>query len=161
MSLYLGIDPGLTGALALVSNDGLLGVIDMPTASERHGKESRKRVCAHTLRDELLQMQHAHGKIRTAVIELVGPMPKQGVTSVYRFGYGNGQVEGVLAALCIPMEFVRPQTWKKALGLGADKAQSLALARAKWPYSDSFSLKKHDGRAEAALLAEFGRRTGL
>lgn len=161
MSLWLGIDPGLQGALALVSNDGLLGVIDMPKVKERHGKESRDRVCAHTLRDELLTMQHTHGKIRIAVVELVGPMPKQGVTSSYRFGYGNGQIEGVLAALCIPTEFVRPQTWKKALGLGADKAQSLALARAKWPYADSFALKKHDGRAEAALLAEYGRRNGL
>lgn len=161
MPIWLGIDPGLKGAIAVVSNDGLVNVIDMPRATERHGKDSRDRVCAHTLRDELLNTQHAHGKIRVAVVEQVGPMPKQGVTSVYRFGYGNGQVEGVLAALCIPTEFIRPQTWKKYMGLGADKAQSLALARAKWPYADCFTLKKHDGRAEAALLAEYGRRIGL
>lgn len=161
MPIWLGIDPGLKGALALVSNDGLVGVTDMPKATERHGKESRDRICSHSLRDELLIMQNTHGKIRVAVVELTGPMPKQGVTSVFRFGYGNGQIDGVLAALCIPTEYVRPQAWKKALGLGADKAQSLALARAKWPYADSFTLKKHDGRAEAALLAEFGRRTGL
>lgn len=161
MSIWIGIDPGLQGALAVVSNDGLINVIDMPKASERHGKESRDRICSHSLRDELLTIQHAHGKIRVAVVELVGPMPKQGVTSVFRFGYGCGQLEGVLAALCIPTEYVKPQTWKKALGLGADKAQSLALARAKWPYADCFTLKKHDGRAEAALLAEYGRRIGL
>lgn len=161
MPFWLGIDPGLTGALALISNDGFVEVIDMPKAKERHGKESRDRICSHSLRDELLIMQNTHGKIRVAVVELTGPMPKQGVTSVYRFGYGNGQIDGVLAALCIPTEYVRPQVWKKALGLGADKAQSLALARAKWPTADSFTLKKHDGRAEAALLAEFGRRTGL
>jgi crossover junction endodeoxyribonuclease RuvC len=161
MSVWLGVDPGLAGALALVSNEGLLGVIDMPKVSERHGKESRDRICAHTLRDELINMQYTHGKIRMGLVELVGPMPQQGVTSSFRFGYGAGQIEGVLAALCIPTEFVRPQTWKKHLGLGADKAQSLALARAKWPYSDDFKLKKHDGRAEAALLAEYGRRIGL
>jgi len=158
MSVWLGIDPGLKGAIALLTNDGLQAVFDMPTASERHGKESRSSVCAHSLRDILLNMQHTHGKIRVAVVERVGAMPKQGVTSSFRFGYGAGQVEGVLAALCVPTEFVRPQTWKKQLGLGSDKAQSLTLARAKWPYSESFTLKKHDGRAEAALLAEYGRR---
>ena len=131
--IWLGVDPGLNGAIAVVSNDGLVNVIDMPKSKERHGKESRDRICSHTLRDELLAIQHANGKIRMAVVELVGPMPKQGVTSVFRFGYGNGQLDGVLAALCIPTEYVKPQTWKKALGLGADKAQSLTLARGKWP----------------------------
>jgi crossover junction endodeoxyribonuclease RuvC len=88
-------------------------------------------------------------------------MPKQGVTSVFRFGYGAGVVEGVFATLCIPIEFVRPQVWKKSFGLGSDKEQSLALARRTWPYADSFTRKKDEGRAESALLAEYARRAGL
>lgn len=159
--MWLGVDPGFSGAIAAVSHDGIERVFDMPLAKTRHGAAGRNEVCPHTLRDELLALQHAHGKIRIAVVEQVSVRPGQGVTSSGRFMEGYGLLCGVIAALCIPTEKVRPATWKKYMGLGSDKAQSLALARAKWPAADCFTLKKHDGRAEACLLAEYGRRMGL
>lgn len=159
--MWLGVDPGFTGAIAAISHEGVEHVIDMPLVKTRHGAGSRNELCAHTLRDELLALQHQHGKIRLALVEQVSVRPGQGVTSSGRFMEGYGLVCGVMAALCIPTEKVRPATWKKYMGLGSDKEQSLALARAKWPAAECFTLKKHHGRAEAALLGEYGRRMGL
>ncbi len=161
MPLWLGVDPGFKGAIAAISNEGIVHVFDMPLAKARHGEKSRNEVCPHTLRDELLSLQNAHGKIRVAVVEQVASSPQMGRASAFRFGEGYGVVKGVLASLCIPTEMVKPTKWKGYMGLGADKAQSLTLARAKWPYADCFTLKKHEGRAESALLAEYGRRIGL
>jgi crossover junction endodeoxyribonuclease RuvC len=159
--IWLGVDPGKSGAFALVSNEGLLHVFDMPLTQVRYGNKTEHEICPHQLRDELLSLQHEHGKIRVAVVEKVSSSPQMGVKSAFSFGEGFGGVKFMLAALCIPVEFVRPQTWKKYMGLDADKKASLALARAKWPAADHFTRAKDDGRAEASLLAEYGRRNGL
>lgn len=161
MTIWLGVDPGFSGAFVAISEVGIIHHFDMPLSKVRHGKGTQNEVCAHTLRDELLTLQSDQGKIRVAIIEQVTSSPQMGRASAFRFGEGYGVVTGVLSALCIPIERVRPQVWKKYMGLPADKAASLTLARAKWPAADCFTLKKHDGRAEAALLGEFGRRNGL
>ena len=54
---------------------------------------------------------------------------------------------------------VRPQVWKKALGVTSDKNTSLALARELFPEA-VLDLKKHHGKAEALLIAEYARRLG-
>jgi crossover junction endodeoxyribonuclease RuvC len=98
------------------------------------------------------------------VIEKVGAMPKQGVASVFTFGYGFGVWIGALAALEIPYQLVTPQAWKKLLMAGEPKEKdaSRVVARRMWPSQteESLSRKKDHGRADAALLAEYGRRTG-
>lgn len=159
--IWLGIDPGYEGALVAVSNDGIEAVIDMPIVKTRLGKGVQNEICGHTLRDALLTVQSDHGKIRMAIIEAVASSPQMGVKSSFRFGEGYGLVHGVLAGLCVPVERVRPQAWKKYFGLDRDKKASLSLARAKWPSSEAFARMKDNGRAEAALLAEYGRRIGL
>ena len=159
--IYLGVDPGFSGAFVALNNDGIMHVFDMPLAKMRHGTGTRNEICAHTLRDELLAFKHDHGQIRVAVVEAVSSSPQMGRASAFRFGEGYGVVTAALACLCIPVERVRPQVWKRHMGLPAEKAASLTLARAKWPTADCFTLKKHDGRAEAALLAEYGRRMGF
>lgn len=161
MTIWLGVDPGFSGAVAAINNDGILHVFDMPLVKTRHGSGTRNEVCPHSLRDELLALKHDHGQIRIAMVEAVSSSPQMGRASAFRFGEGYGTIVTALACLCIPVEKVRPQTWKRYMGLDADKAASLALARAKWPSAECFTLKKHDGRAEAALLAEYGRRVGL
>jgi len=92
-----------------------------------------------------------------AVIERVSAMPKQGVVSVFGFGRSYGEARGVVGALNIPMHLVTPQKWKKHFGLSSDKDQPRALATRLFPsVSEHFKLKKHDGRAEAALIALYG-----
>jgi crossover junction endodeoxyribonuclease RuvC len=148
--LVLGVDPGATGALALVDPDGpeLVDVLDMPLV--RWGKAAI--VDGATLLDWL-----AGRAIGAIVIEAVASRPGQGVASSFAFGRAVGGVEAVLAALGPPVVHVTPQQWKRRAGLASAKADSLALARLRFGAREEFRLKKHEGRAEAALLAIYGR----
>jgi crossover junction endodeoxyribonuclease RuvC len=153
----IGIDPGKEGAIALIDGHKLVHVIDMPLLKLKKGT----KVCGHTLHSQLADMLHPWPPIDLAVIEAVHATPQMGVTSAFDFGRSFAMVEMAIIARGIRLEYVQPQAWKKALGLNADKSGSLALARAKWPDSVSFKLKKHEGRAEAALIAAWARRAGL
>lgn len=110
--------------------------------------------------------QVAYG-ITFAVIEDVGAMTYidasgkkrgQGAQASFNFGFGAGVLHGVLAALAIRVYAVKPATWKLAFGLSSNKNESRALATKVFPEAAIlFSRAKDDGRAEAALLAEFGK----
>lgn len=150
MTLVLGVDPGLTGALALVETDGprLVEVLDMPVI--RYGRA--------TVIDGARILDWLDGReIGAIVIEDVHSMPKQGVASTFAFGRALGGVEAVLTAVGVPMTHVRPEAWKKRAGLGKDKLGSLDLARLRFGPREEFRRKKDDGRAEAALIGLFGR----
>ena len=91
-----------------------------------------------------------------AVIEKVRAMPKQGVASMFAFGRVVGQIEDVIAALAFPVSYVTLLMWHKALAVPRGKDGSRLLASELLPgYAKRRRLKKHDGRAEAAL----GERT--
>jgi crossover junction endodeoxyribonuclease RuvC len=150
----LGCDPGKKGAIALIDGAQLLAVFDMPVVALKRGT----KVCCHSLNDQLAALFFEHGPIDLAVLETVHATPQMGVTSAFDFGRSSGVVEMALVARGVRLEQVQPAAWKKALGLDADKNSSLALARAKWPGSDAFSLQKHEGRAESSLIAEWARR---
>ena len=140
-----GVDPGLTGAIAFYFPEAdAISVRDMPVVAGD--------VDAATLAAILRQMQP-----EIAVVEQVASRPKQGVASVFKFGSGYGMVQGVLAAIEIPRHLVTPQRWKKHHRLDAEKESARALALKLWPArSELFGLKKHAGRAEAALIARYG-----
>jgi crossover junction endodeoxyribonuclease RuvC len=81
---------------------------------------------------------------------------------MFTMGRGLGTWEGVLAGLGIPYELVTPQRWKKALmdGMGKDKDASRLQAIRLFPaIAGQLARKKDDGRADALLIAEYGRRT--
>lgn len=86
-------------------------------------------------------------------------MPGQGVTSMFSFGYSAGFMYGLVVASGKPHTFLTPQSWKKIVGLsGSDGEQSRARASQLMPGCARFwPLKKHDGRAEAALIAWAGK----
>jgi crossover junction endodeoxyribonuclease RuvC len=95
-----------------------------------------------------------------AIVERVASMPKQGVSSTFKFGTAYGAIIGILAALEIRTALVTPQVWKKHFRLDSDKEKGRALALrtfAKTP--EHFARKKDHGRAEAALLALYGAIT--
>jgi crossover junction endodeoxyribonuclease RuvC len=92
-----------------------------------------------------------------AIVEAVGPMPKQGIASTSKFMRAAGNIEGVLEALEIPIRLVTATTWKRYFRVGTDKEKSRALALQRFPEcADNFSRKKDHNRAEAALLALYG-----
>jgi Holliday junction resolvasome RuvABC endonuclease subunit len=145
--MILGIDPGISGALAWVSDDGhLICTSDMPVI-EVLGK---KKVSASML----VSLIEARMPTR-AVIEDVGAMPGNGAVSMFGFGYSAGILIGVCAALKIPATLYRPARWKRAAGVPADKGAARQMAQRFWPGSRDFDRVKDDGRAEAALMARW------
>lgn len=152
----LGIDPGFNGAVAAISVGAPRTVTlhDMPVSTSLTGKKNidTKALAA------LLEMYA--GTTALAVLERVGAAPGQGVSSMFRFGQGFGQIQGILAAFKIRTLEPMPSVWKPSMGLSDDKRASLELAKATFPdWAKCFSRQKDDGRAEAALLAWFGLRS--
>ena len=154
MAVIIGIDPGLSGAIAELDS-GVILVSDMPTFAVKRGNKTRRFVDPVRLA-AILRILYSPDHI---ILEEVASMPKQGVASTFSFGRAFGIVEGVIGALGIPVTYVRPAVWKREMKLTADKGQSQLLATHLFPKdAGQWPLKKHDGRAEAALLAEYGRR---
>lgn len=155
MSFIIGIDPGASGAVAILEPDGsLVQVFDMPAVEIVVGGKAKKRISPEMLASEL-RLYNVHGT--TAVVEQVNAMPGQGVTSMFAFGNAYGLALGVLAGLGIPTRTVTPGTWKKALKLNTGKDASRAEAARRWPQqAGEFRRVKDDGRAEAALIAAWG-----
>ena len=84
-------------------------------------------------------------------------MPKDGAVQAFAFGKATGGVLGVLAGLEVPTLEVRPAVWKVLMGVPADKNTSRAMAQKLFPrYAEKFKRVKDDGRAEAALMAQYG-----
>ena len=155
MTRIIGIDPGLSGAVAVLTGSDSLIVIDMPTMTvERNGK-SKRQVSA----SELAEIIYGAKNDDTHVfVEKVSAMAGQGVTSVFSFGRSFGMIEGILAAFKLPVTYVAPATWVKAVGRGQGKDASRARAMELFPNNQAdFKLKKFDGRADAALIAYWGK----
>jgi len=149
MSFVIGIDPGISGAIAVFEDGVLLRVVDMPTLGIDSGKTTKRHISAVTLAMYLEICPDAH-----VVIERVGAMPGQGVTSMFNFGRSAGIIEGVVAALRMPSTYVTPAAWTKAVGRAAGKDASRMRAMELFPSkADLFKRAKDDGRADAALIA--------
>jgi hypothetical protein len=150
----IAIDPGLTGAAAILDARGnLIEVFDLPTI----GLKAQRRIDAANLADLI----RAHAPYTFAMVELVNSRPKQGVASTFRFGASYGAMFGVIVALAIPVRHVSPSKWKKALGLNSDAETSRARAIETWPTrADLFALKRDHNRAEATLLGLYGLKNG-
>lgn len=154
--IILGIDPGLNGAIAAYNTDtGEVTVEDMPTVEvTRNGKKKRE------VSPQLLSNIIAKAYARTAVVERVGAMPGQGVTSVFSFGRSVGVVEGILAAFDVATTIIAPVVWQKALNVRGGKDGSRERAMQLFPaQADLFGRKKDDGRSDAALIAYYGAQS--
>lgn len=148
--MFIGIDPGNTGALAALYPSGTVEVHDMPTMA--NGKKQQVNAAAVA---EILSEWSRRGSL--VVVEKVAAMPGQGVTSMFNFGMGYGVIQGVVAATGLPMRLVTPQSWKKPFGLiGKDKDMARTIAQQLYP-NESLSRKKDIGRADAILIATYGQ----
>lgn len=151
-TLTIGIDPGLNGAVAIIDQAGeLVSVSDLPYVHDK----SLAWVDGDAL--QIILSNALCGRPVRAYVERVSSMPGQGVASSFAFGLGYGSVLSVLQAMLIGMVLITPAVWKRSYGLGKDKRASLHRARLMWPRAE-LRLCKHEGRAEALLLAEYGRR---
>ena len=152
----LALDPGLTGGLAIISEDGVIvepmpsldGVLDLATLA--------RLIKFHTP--------------NIAYLEKVGARPGQGVSSMFKFGRVFGALEGLLTGLGIPYRLITPQAWTKVMHQGVErsvdpKKRSIIAASRLFPDVDLLATERskvpHSGMADALLLAEYGRRQGI
>ena len=151
--MIVAIDPGASGAIAVFDYiKGHLSVQDMPVMEITRNGKIKREISAPLLANMLRQVMP-----EKVILERVGAMPGQGVSSMFQFGRGVGMIEGVLATLKMPIVYVTPQAWQKAAGVRGGKDGSRIRAIELFPnYAGLFSLKKHDGRADAALMAWYG-----
>ena len=156
--LFLGVDPGLSGAVAVLDPDtNEVQFYDAPVLEVVVGKKNKHVPDAYGM--VRILKEATDGKNVLVTIEKVGAMPGQGVTSMFTFGYGAGMWMGILSALGIPHQTVHPATWKAALmkGCGKEKDASRQLAMQHYPKASArLARKKDDGRADALMLARYG-----
>lgn len=146
----LAIDPGAKGALAFFDIEaGILDVVDTPSVQVKRGQKLKLEISP-----QMTAAVIAARKPTVAVMEKTGAMPGQGVSSMYQFGRSCGMLEGILAALQIPITYVSPVTWQKDVNARGGKDGNRARAAELFPAAAAeFSRKKDDGRADAALMA--------
>ncbi len=158
----LGIDPGLSGGLAVVS-DGpgtrilLIEAIDVPVI----GEAAKERVDVAKVIEFLQRL-----KPDSAFIERAQAMPDQGASSGFKYGRAVGALEACVIGMQIPLTVIESSAWKKTHGLsnaGAKpnvvKENSRQRAVQLFPMAPWFPLKGHHNRAEASLIARYGMMT--
>lgn len=146
MKFFMGIDPGKTGAVAVIGGDGFAEVWDYPGELAEAGAMLR-RIC--------LDYQ-----IALCAVEKVSSMPQQGIASTFTFGMNFGGWLMALGAIGTPHTLVTPRSWQKVCldsGTGETKERSLSQARRLFPDVE-LHLKKHDGRADALNIARYAMR---
>jgi crossover junction endodeoxyribonuclease RuvC len=151
--IILGIDPGLSGALAFLDTEtNIVAVEDMPTVTVIRNKKEKREVSPQLIAAAIIKRH-----VGAAYLERVNAMTGQGVSSVFSFGRSAGVIEGVLAAFDIPTTLVLPLTWQRAMDVRGGKDASRERAMQLFPASaELFQRKKDDGRADAALIAKYG-----
>ena len=156
----IGIDPGLSGAIAILENNKVVGIYDMPVMAE--GKKNKRQLNSAQLVNIIKDNINTKEEI-TVVVEQVNAMPGQGVTSMFNFGQTFGAIKGVCAALNLSIFFVRPSKWKKHFELiNSSKDASRTKVIEMYPTLSSQLAKKRDvNKSDAILIAKFYFETKL
>ncbi len=154
----IGIDPGLSGALAVLENSKVKNLFEMPVMSE--GKKNKRQLNSAQL-VKLIKDNIGEDDDVEVVVEQVNAMPGQGVTSMFNFGQTFGAIKGVCAALSLPIFFVRPAKWKKHFELiNASKDASRTKVIEMYPFlSHDLAKKKDVNKSDAILIALFHNET--
>lgn len=144
--IYVGIDPGLAGGIGVIESDSNITVY-------KYSPETLISLLKQFTDETQVQF----------FVEHVHAMPKQGVTSTFNFGMGFGRILGILDAFDKKYTLVKPQVWKKAMQVTADKQTSIQKAQELFPHVSLLPTPRcrvpSDGLAESLLIAEFGRRS--
>jgi crossover junction endodeoxyribonuclease RuvC len=155
----IGIDPGLTGAIALVSAGKLLEVEDLwPCANGNATGKMRSHLDVARLVAVLRDWSRRHDFAQRSVavfLERVIPMPGMPSTSIATLYEASGAIRGALVALGHDVELVTPHQWKKLFGLKSDKTEARARCALLYPHAPVTRVKDHN-RAEAILIAHYG-----
>ena len=156
----IGIDPGLSGAIAILEKNKVLSLFEMPVMAE--GKKNKRQLNSAQL-VKLLKDNISKDEEVCVVVEQVNAMPGQGVTSMFNFGQTFGAIKGICAALGLPIFFVRPSKWKKHFELiNSSKDSSRTKAIEMYPsLSDNLAKKKDEKKYYSILIAIFNSKNKL
>ena len=154
----IGIDPGLSGAIAILENNKVLNIFDIPVMSE--GKKNKRQLNSALMVNLLKENINKEEEV-VVVVEQVNAMPGQGVTSMFNFGQTFGAIKGICAALDLPIFLVRPSKWKKHFDLiNSSKDSSRTKVIEMYPsLSSQLSKKKDVNKSDAILIARFFNET--
>ena len=153
-----GIDPGLSGGIAILDDNKIKEIFDMPVMSD--GKKNKRQLnsalLAQLFKDNIKDMEDT-----VMIVEQVYAMPGQGVTSMFNFGQTFGAIKGISAALGLPIFFVRPAKWKKHFELiNSSKDASRTKAIEMYPsIAEKLSKKKDVNKSDAILIARYYSET--
>lgn len=154
--IVVGIDPGITGAVAIVSSEdeGREPVVLTP---ELFKHRNRNRISETWFKDTISSLPPSH----YVVIEEQSPRPGEGSVGAFTSGWNTAVYYVAAKVHGSRIVWVQPLTWKKYFGLiNADKEASRETAKELFPsLSGSLSAKAHHGRAEALLIAWWGKQT--
>ena len=152
----IGIDPGLSGGIAILDDLKIFDIYDMPIMSE--GKKNKNQLNSAQLVNIIKKNIILSGDT-FLIVEQVSAMPGQGVTSMFNFGQTFGSIKGICAALNLPIFFVRPAKWKKHFDLiNSSKDASRTKVIEMYPsISPRLSKKKDVNKADAILIARYFR----
>jgi crossover junction endodeoxyribonuclease RuvC len=142
--LYVGIDPGISGAAALLSNTGeIITVVAFKNLTHKDTSDLLKG-----WRDQY------SGDGISVMLEKVHAFPGRGSVSTWKFAEHYGFLQGVVTSLELPLEYVTPQRWQKRMGCltKGDKNVSKAAAQRLWPKT-----KCTHATSDAILVAEYNR----
>jgi crossover junction endodeoxyribonuclease RuvC len=151
--MILAIDPGITGAFALLGDTALVG--DLPVHQTQHGRVAKVRaeLDLHGFRTLLAGQSITH-----CFIERVAARPGQGTVSMFRFGEAAGAIYGLVVGIGLPISFATPQQWQKHHHIGASPDAARQRAVQLYPeLAPMLSRKRDQHRADAVLLACYGR----
>ena len=155
----LGIDPGITGGVVAVNDDGFLDyALRTPTITDKGKRQYDIPGMVSTVTDAA-----AKGDRLFVAIEKVGAMPRDGRVGAFNFGKGYGIWLGILGALSIPYLEVTPQRWQARMLAGLPrgpqtKTSAVQRCKALFP-ALPIKVKADWGMADAALIAEYARQT--
>ena len=157
----IGIDPGLSGAIAILENNKVLNIFDIPVMTE--GKKNKRQLNSALLVNLLKENINKEEEEVAVVVEQVNAMPGQGVTSMFNFGQTFGAIKGICAALELPIYFVRPSKWKKHFELiNSSKDSSRTKVIEMYPkLSNQLAKKKDVNKSDAILIARYFSETRL
>ena len=154
----IGIDPGLSGGIAILENNKVKELFDMPVMAD--GKKNKRQLnsalLAQLVKENIKDIENT-----IMVVEQVNAMPGQGVTSMFNFGQTFGAIKGICAALNLPIFFVRPAKWKKHFELiNSSKDASRTKVIEMYPsIAEKLSRKKDVNKSDAILIARFYSET--
>jgi hypothetical protein len=145
MRLFIGIDPGKSGAIAFLPENGEPWTVKLSETDHD---------IAEALKDAFVVELFEKNEV-FAVLEKVHSSPQMGVKSAFSFGQSFGKCEMLLAAHRIPFEYVSPSKWQGDMKCrtGGDKNITKAAAQRLFP-----GIKVTHSIADALLLAEYARR---